>query len=1007
MSAQLKVELLLAAIDKVTAPLDAMKVAGKKLSTELGEARRALKGLEGARLKINDLQHTNVELKQLKDKLAAAAGSAERAQQALINAEKPTTKLKIAAREAARAHRELIEQESALIAKQSRLSASLKEAGIDTGKLGKEEQSLKAKITATTQSIDAQTKALERHAQRANDAKRINEAASKMQGYSSAMKSAGTQAVITGGVMAAGLSQPIKAFADAEDAATELKVSMMNASGTVAPEFEKISALATELGNRLPGTTADFQTMMTVLKQNGIESQSILDGVGKSTAHLAVALKMPFDEAAQFAARMATATDVANDKMLDFMDSIAKTRNVGVQVEEMKMAFGRSGGKLKELGIQGLEASQKMSVLYAMLIKTGLSGETVGTGFSSMLGAVQDYTYGLTKGGIAAKQMLDGKGIKLDLLDKNGKLKDVRSMIGEFQKLNTLDAETKATVMNSLVGKGQDAQMLSTLIEGGTAAYDAMNKKMQEQADLNTKVEQQLGTLKNAWDAATGTAMNALAGFGEAMGGDLKGLADKMGKLSERTGAWMKDHPTMTKWIGRTVLALTGLSLAFGATALAAGFILNPFAKVWKAYQLFGDFKAGGGVIKIATKLKDIGGVAGRLAGPLSRLGGVLSSSLLKALPTLRMTGVWIYRIFGGPIYTRLFQIIGAGLLKAGSAALRFAGTLAKVAGWASRLPGISHIIGLINTVLLKSIGLVVRLGTSLFRFIQIFRAIGIAAMTNPLFLAIALIAGAAFLIWKNWDKLKAKFMSFSPAVRGALYLLFWPITLLALGAKKIMDNWDKIKPKMLKLWGSIKSIIANVWDAIKGKIKSAWDSILRTLDSMGLKAVANMLRAGANIVQGLWDGIQNKWGAFKDWLSGMAAGIAKTVENALGIKSPSRVFMAIGGYTMQGLRKGMESASGKAIAIAGKIAKRISAVGTPQMAFAGYSGQPRQGARSLAQTNRATRAGDFNMGGVTIKIYAHPSMSAEDIGREVRREMNNLHREQKMRAKASYLDRD
>lgn len=1006
MSAQLKVELLLAAIDKVTAPLDAMKVAGKKLSTELGEARRALKGLEGARLKINDLQHTNVELKQLKDKLAAAAGSAERAQQALINAEKPTTKLKIAAREAARAHRELIEQESALIAKQSRLSASLKEAGIDTGKLGKEEQALKAKITATTQSIDAQTKALERHAQRANDVKRINEAASKMQGYSSAMKSAGTQAVITGGVMAAGLSQPIKAFADAEDAAMQLKVSMMGAGGQVQAEFEQVNQLAMNLGNRLPGTTADFQNMMTALQRNGIDAKSVLSGVGESAAYLAVSLKMPTEEAAVFAAKMKGALKATDSEMMGVMDTIQKGFNLGVTTDAMLAGYSKMTPALRVLRMEGDAAAKALAPLLIQANKMGMAGESAGNAFQKVIRlAVQANTN--SKGQDAAK----AAGVQaLNFNDKNGNFAGLENAYKELEKLKGLSDEARANVISAYFGNDAETmQALGIMIDGGVEGYKKVQADMAKQADLQTRVNKQLSTLANIWDAAKGTLMNVLAGFGEAMGGDLKGLADKMGKLSERTGAWMKDHPTMTKWIGRTVLALTGLSLAFGATALAAGFILNPFAKVWKAYQLFGDFKAGGGVIKIATKLKDIGGVAGRLAGPLSRLGGVLSSSLLKALPTLRMTGVWIYRIFGGPIYTRLFQIIGAGLLKAGSAALRFAGTLAKVAGWASRLPGISHIIGLINTVLLKSIGLVVRLGTSLFRFIQIFRAIGIAAMTNPLFLAIALIAGAAFLIWKNWDKLKAKFMSFSPAVRGALYLLFWPITLLALGAKKIMDNWDKIKPKMLKLWASIKSIIANVWDAIKGKVKSAWDSILSTLDSMGLKAVANMLRAGANIVQGLWDGIQNKWGAFKDWLSGMAAGIAKTVENALGIKSPSRVFMAIGGYTMQGLRNGMESASGKAIAIAGKIAKRISAVGTPQMAFAGYAGHGTSNmpAQSKLRASQSSRSADYSMGDIHIIINTHPGMSAEDIGREVRREMNNLHREQKMRAKASYLDRD
>ena len=45
-SAQLKVELLLAAIDKVTSPLDAMKAASKRLNGELSNTTSELKGLE-------------------------------------------------------------------------------------------------------------------------------------------------------------------------------------------------------------------------------------------------------------------------------------------------------------------------------------------------------------------------------------------------------------------------------------------------------------------------------------------------------------------------------------------------------------------------------------------------------------------------------------------------------------------------------------------------------------------------------------------------------------------------------------------------------------------------------------------------------------------------------------------------------------------------------------------------------------------------------------------------
>lgn len=51
------------------------------------------------------------------------------------------------------------------------------------------------------------------------------------------------------GVAAGGESlAPAKAFAEAEDASTQLKVAMMGAGGVVAPEFEKVSKWRPNLG---------------------------------------------------------------------------------------------------------------------------------------------------------------------------------------------------------------------------------------------------------------------------------------------------------------------------------------------------------------------------------------------------------------------------------------------------------------------------------------------------------------------------------------------------------------------------------------------------------------------------------------------------------------------------------------------------------------------------------------------------------------------------------------
>ena len=52
------------------------------------------------------------------------------------------------------------------------------------------------------------------------------------------------------------------------------------------------------------------------------------------------------------------------------------------------------------------------------------------------------------------------------------------------------------------------------MIEKGKTGYEEFAKKMEAQASLNQRVNEQLGTLTNLWDAASGTFTNFLATMG-------------------------------------------------------------------------------------------------------------------------------------------------------------------------------------------------------------------------------------------------------------------------------------------------------------------------------------------------------------------------------------------------------------------------------------------------------------------------------------------------------------
>lgn len=91
------------------------------------------------------------------------------------------------------------------------------------------------------------------------------------------------------------------------------------------------------------------------------------------------------------------------------------------------------------------------------------------------------------------------------------------------------------------------------------------------------------------------------------------------------------------------------------------------------------------------------------------------------------------------------------------------------------------------------------------------------------------------------------------------------------------------------------------------------------------LELPTRMLEIGAQIMQGLLDGIRQKASEVTSYITGIANSIAQSARDALGIRSPSRVMIGVGENVMQGLGNGMEGMRGQVMGIASSIAGTLS----------------------------------------------------------------------------------
>jgi TP901 family phage tail tape measure protein len=443
---------------------------------------------------------------------------------------------------------------------------------------------------------------------------------------------AGRGGMAMAGGLAAGLTGSLVAFAKQEDAATGLKVAMMDASGAVGSDFEKINKLAIGLGNKLPGTTADFQNMMQMLVRQGIPAQNILSGVGEASAYLAVQLKKTPEAAAEFAAKMQDATGTASEDMMGLFDTIQKAFYLGVDDTNMLSFFSKTSSIMKMVSKDGLTAARALAPISVMMDQMGMEGEASGNALRKVFQAGFD-----GKKMKAANKLLNRKGIHLDFTDGKGEFGGLDNLFKQLNKLQSLTTKQKTTIIKQIFGDDAETlQVLNALIDKGKTGYDQIQEKMGKQADLNKRVNAQLNTLSNIWESLTGTAVNGLAAIGGAFAGDAKRLVGWLGDMSERFTEFADKNPKVIRgafgiaagFVGMK-LGLLGINFALGI--LGQGLKLSPMGVFLRLAALgigllISDWDKFGPIVeRVWTKIDGLTESLGGMNGIITGIGGVMA----------------------------------------------------------------------------------------------------------------------------------------------------------------------------------------------------------------------------------------------------------------------------------------------------------------------------------------------------------------------------------------------
>lgn len=658
MANDLRLQVLLSTIDKATRPLKHISEGGIETARALKAARDRLKELTAQQKDVSAWRAQRAAAEQTGASLTAARDRVKSLSQELAATDTPTRAMTRSFQAAVREARRLKQQHQQQGEQLQSLRSKLYDAGISTKNLGTHERQLREQINATNASISTQGK---RMAELSDQHKRAAVARSQME---KSQRAAGNLAVNGAAGLGVGYaaSRPIaaavKAFAPNEDSATQLKVSMMDDTGKVAEDFQKITNLATKLGDRLPGTTADFQEMMTMLRRQGLSAQSILGGTGEAAAYLGVQLKMPVAEAAEFAAKMQDATRTSEKDMMSLMDTIQRGFYAGVDPTNMLQGFSKIAPVMDTIKKSGIDAAAELAPLLVMMDQAGMEGGAAGNAYRKIFQA------GLDKDGVKDVNeimALEGKSIRFKFTDAKGNFAGLENLFAQVEKLKTLNDEDRTATIKALFGDDSETMTtLNTMMNKGLDGYKEVQQKLQNQADLRTRVNEQLSTLTNVMEAAEGSFTNAMAEFGAAVAPELKDLINTLGEIANSVGTWARENPKLAGGLVKVVAAIAALAFVFGGLALTMASMLGPFAVLRYGMAMFG--LQGGGITKMLGRLMPtLTGLAGNVFPMFAQGVRMLAMTMGGALVTaLRTVGIALWGLAANPIVLIIAAVVAA-----------------------------------------------------------------------------------------------------------------------------------------------------------------------------------------------------------------------------------------------------------------------------------------------------------------------------------------------------------
>ncbi|MFT6428298.1 MAG: hypothetical protein ACJAVC_001580, partial [Brevundimonas sp.] len=428
----------------------------------------------------------------------------------------------------------------------------------------------------------------------------------------------------------------------------------------------------------------------------------------------------------------------------------------------------------------------------------------------------------------------------------------------------------------------------------------------------------------------------------------LKTNLNRVGDASLYAGSMQKEYEARAATTSNAVLLM---KQGVKAVAIEVGTAFLPQIKEGSVFlgqmaqKIHAFAQAHPGAIRAIGTLIAIIAVGLTVFGSLAMAVAAILGPFALLQLTLTQTGILFGPLGGkiGQFAGKNLPALGRALGSAGRAVLSFAG---------KALPMIGRGLMIAGRGFLTFGAMAARAGLMLLANPITWIVLGIVA-------AVALLAGAAYLIYRNWGTISTFFVNL----------------------------WSNIKTAASVALGFMGRLFMNFSPVglLIGAVMRAWPA----LQALG----GRFLEMGRHLLTGLVNGVLGGIPALVAAVMSAGGAVVTAFKNKLGIHSPSRVFAQLGDYTMQGLGVGLGRSTRDPLRRMRTAASAITAagamaIGTAAMAAPTFDTAPTLGARPASAATAAPPP--VTIGTLNLQIVQRAGEDMEALAQRVAELLKN-----------------